>query len=259
MKSKSTDSRRSANAARATRPGKPSQPAEPTRTAASVRSILASLRRAGSKRVRDEMMPRYGIVAKKAFGVPVSKIQAIVKPHHRDHALAEALWKSGVYEARLAAAFVGEPDRVTPAQMDRWCRDFDNWGVCDTVCFHLWDRTPHAFAKVKKWASAEGEFVKRTAFALLASLALHDRATGDAAFVKCLPLAERAATDGRNFVWKGVSWALRGMGMRSRALHTAVLGLADKLIDSGDAAAQRLGKDVRRDLVRPAVVRRLSV
>ena len=23
--------------------------------------------------------------------------------------------------------------------MDQWCRDFDNWSVCDTVCFALFD------------------------------------------------------------------------------------------------------------------------
>ena len=29
----------------------------------------------------------------------------------------------------IRAAFLDEPDRVTAAQMDRWCRDFDNWGI----------------------------------------------------------------------------------------------------------------------------------
>ena len=36
--------------------------------------------------------------------------------------------------------FVDEPDRVTAAQMDRRARDFDNRGICDTVCFHLFER-----------------------------------------------------------------------------------------------------------------------
>jgi len=41
----------------------------------------------------------------------------------------------GVYEARMVASMVDDPSQVTPAQMDRWCEDFDNWGICDTVCF----------------------------------------------------------------------------------------------------------------------------
>ena len=71
-------------------------------------------------------------------------------------------------------------------QMDRWCRDFDNWGICDTVCFCLFDKTPYAWTKVAKWSGHREEFVKRAAFALLASLALHDKRTGDEPFLESL-------------------------------------------------------------------------
>jgi hypothetical protein len=90
----------------------------------------------------------------------------------------------------MLAAFVDEPERITAAQMDRWARAFDNWGICDTVCFHLFDRTPHAFRKVAAWARSKKEFERRAAFALLASLAGHDRTTPDGAFERCLPLVE---------------------------------------------------------------------
>ena len=97
----------------------------------------------------------------------VDKIQSLAKRLGRNHELAAALWDTGWYEARMLASFVDEPARVTPAQMDRWCRDFDNWGICDTVCFHLFDRTPHAWRKVAQWSDRRDEFVKRAAFALL--------------------------------------------------------------------------------------------
>jgi hypothetical protein len=71
----------------------------------------------------------------------------------------------------MLTAFVGEPDRVTPAQMNRWCRQFDNRGICDTLCFKLWDQTLHAWSKVYEWSDHHAEFVKRSSFALLASLA----------------------------------------------------------------------------------------
>jgi 3-methyladenine DNA glycosylase AlkD len=140
-------------------------------------------------------MARYGIRARKAFGVPVGAIQGLAKRLGRSHELAAALWDSGWYEARLLAAFVDDPARITPAQMDRWGRDFDNWGVCDTVCFHLFDRTPHAFAKVAQWSRRRDEFVRRAGFALLACLALHDRRSGNDPFARCLPLVEGGALD----------------------------------------------------------------
>src|SRR5688572_5948709 len=181
---------------------------------ADLKTALDLLKRHGTKKTRDGFA-RYGIVAKKAFGVTVADIQRIAGQVGTSHELAEALWKTGWYEARLLAAFVDEAERVTPAQMDRWCRDFDNWGICDTVCFKLFDRSPHAFAKVRQWSRFKDEFAKRGAFALLASLALHDKTSNNEAFLQCLPLTEQAARDDRNFVKKAVSWALRAVGGRN--------------------------------------------
>jgi len=182
--------------------------------------------------------------------VSVSNIQVLAKQLGRSHELAAALWETGWYEARMLSSFVDEPERVTAAQMDRWCRDFDNWGICDTVCFHLFDRTPHAWTKVAQWAGKRDEFVKRASFALLASLAGHDKKANDEQFLKTLPLIERAATDDRNFVKKGVSWALRRIGTRNATLKAAALELARRLADLPDPASRWVGKDTLRDLTR---------
>jgi 3-methyladenine DNA glycosylase AlkD len=222
-----------------------------------VKDVLASLERRGSKRNRDGMA-RYGIVSDKVFGVSVGDLRRLGEQLGKSHDLAVALWKTGWYDARMLVPFVGEPDRLTPALMDRWARDFDNWAICDAVCFHLFDRSPHAYNKVSVWASRREEFVRRAAFALAASLALHDRQAPDKPFEKLLPLVERAATDPRNFVKKGVSWALRGIGMRSPGLHAKSLALARRLAASTDPAARWIGHDATRDLSRPMVVKRAA-
>ncbi|MCI0402863.1 MAG: DNA alkylation repair protein [Acidobacteria bacterium] len=227
------------------------------RLEAEVQAVLASLKRLGSKRNRDGMA-RYGIVSHKAFGVPVSTLQQLAKRLGRNHELAAALWDTGWYEARMLCAFVDEPERVTAAQMDRWRRDFDNWAICDTVCFHLFDRTPQAFRKVVPWSRRRDEFGKRAAFALLASLALHDKRAADDSFTRCLPLVERAATDERNFVKKGVSWALRGIGRRNLKLHPAAVKVAQRLSASPHPAARWVGRDALRELSNPKVVRQLE-
>ena len=116
--------------------------------------------------------------------------------------------------------------------MDRWCRDFDNWAICDTLCFHFFDQTPHAWAQGRAVGRRRAEFVKRAAFALLAALALHDKTATDAAFLDRLRLIEPAASDPRNFVKKGVSWALRSIGSRNPVLHGAAMALATRLAAS---------------------------
>jgi 3-methyladenine DNA glycosylase AlkD len=220
-----------------------------------VEEALADLKRRGSKK-NVEGMARYGIRARKAFGVSMGAMRALARRFGRSHELAEALWKTGWHEARILASFVDEPEKVTPEQMDRWCRDFDNWAICDTVCFHLFDKTPHAFRKIAMWSKSRDEFVKRAAFALLASVALHDRKSGDEPFMECLALLERAASDDRNFVKKGVSWGLRGLGHRNLPLHEASVALARRLAASREPAVRWVGKDALRGLTRPAVTRR---
>jgi 3-methyladenine DNA glycosylase AlkD/uncharacterized protein YdhG (YjbR/CyaY superfamily) len=217
-------------------------------TAIDAEAVVDKLKRLGSDKVRDGMA-RYAIPSDNAFGVSVGTLQKLAKQLGRSHELAAALWDTGWYEARMLATFLDEPERVTPAQMDGWCRDFDSWAICDTACFHLFDRTPYAFAKVEQWAKRREEFVKRGAFALLASLALHDKRTGDEPFRRCFPLIEKAATDDRNFVKKGVSWALRGIGRRP-TLKQAAIDLAEKLSASSNPAARWIGNDALRDLTR---------
>ncbi|HEU4523399.1 MAG TPA: DNA alkylation repair protein, partial [Gemmatimonadales bacterium] len=170
---------------------------------------------------------------------------------------AIALWATGWYEARMLCSFVDQPERVTPAQMDRWARDFDNWGICDTICFHLFDRTPLAWKKLRPWSKRREEFVKRAAFALLAGLALHDKQADDEAFLAALALVEPAAADERNFVKKGVSWGLRVMGRRNRTLNAACLEMGRRLAQSDQPAARWIGRQAVKELASPAVQRKL--
>jgi 3-methyladenine DNA glycosylase AlkD len=210
-----------------------------------------------SKSVRDGML-RYAIPNDDALGVRMGDIQKLARQLGRDHSLALALWKTGMYEARMLAAYIDEPARVTTAQMDAQARAFDNWAICDTLCFALWVQTPHAFAKIHQWASSRHEFVKRAAFALLASVALKDREARDSEFLRGLKLIEKAAADERNFVKKAVNWALRGIGSRNLALNDAALAVAERLAQSTEPAPRWVGMDASRQLRSAATRRRVA-
>lgn len=222
-------------------------PVSPT-VAADVPSALAWLEAHATQKTLDGMA-RYGMPSDKALGVTVSDIQKLAKLLGKRHDLAAKLWKSDVYEARMVAAYVDEPAAVTVAQMDRWTKDFDNWGICDTVCFVLFDRTPHAWGRVEAWASKEEEFVKRAAFALLWGLTRHDKTAPDEKFLHGLELIEAGAEDERHFVQKAVNMALRATGKRNPALRKAAAEVATRLAGSDSPAARWVGKDALRELV----------
>lgn len=221
----------------------------------STKDALAWLdHRGAQKNIQD--LQRYGITVERAFGVTVGDLKKYAKQVGTDHVLARELWASGWYEARLLAAFVGDARQVTVRQMEEWANDFDNWAVVDTVCFSLFDRTPHAWKMVAKWAGAKPEFKKRAAFALIWSLSVHDKAAPDKAFLDALRLIEEGANDERHFVKKAVNMALRATGKRNAALRAAAVRTAERLAGSSEAAPRWVGKDALRELTSAGAVRR---
>lgn len=221
-----------------------------------VNGVLRQLERMSSKRERDGLA-RFGIPSEHALGISVGALRRYAKQLGTDHALASSLWASGIYEARLLAAFIDDPAAVTSTQMEAWARDFDSWAICDTACFALFDRTPLAWKKLKTWARARPEFKKRAGFALIWSLSVHDKTAPDARFLACLPLIREGALDERNYVKKGVDMALRALGKRNSTLHRAAIELAHELCESAQGAQAWVGRSALRDLAK-ARLRRIG-
>lgn len=127
-------------------------------------------------------MARFGINPHNTLGISIPVLRAMAKEIGKDHVLAEALWTSGIHEARILAAFIADPKLVTEEQMERWVADFDSWDVCDQVCGNLFDRTILAYDKAMDWSHREEAFVKRAGFVLMARLAVHEKKAGDERF-----------------------------------------------------------------------------
>src|SRR2546427_9702491 len=163
-------------------------------------------------------MARFGINPKGTLGISIPTLRRFAREIGRDHDLALRLWKSGFHEARILAGFVADPAQLTSAQAERWVNDFDSWDVCDQVAA-LFEQMPFARKKIRQWAVSDREFVKRAAFAMIAGLAVHDKAAGDGQDEPFLQLIKRGSTDDRDFVKKAVDWALRGRGKRNRPLN----------------------------------------
>jgi 3-methyladenine DNA glycosylase AlkD len=194
-------------------------------------------------------MARFGINSDHTLGVPIPALRNLAKEIGKNHELADALWRTKIHEAKILASMIEEVSLVTEDQMDEWIADFDSWDVCDQVCMNLFCKTPTAFSKAKEWTSHNREFERRAGFALMATLAVHDKKAPDQKFVAFFPLIEKYAEDDRNFVKKAVNWALRQIGKRNAVLGKKALMVAGTLKTSPLSSARWIGSDAYRELV----------
>jgi len=226
------------------------------RTSWTCQQCLLQLRRLGSpKNVAG--MARFGIRAKRVYGVAKPTMDALAKRIGKSHRLALRLWSLGVHDARILAGMVDEAQHVTAAQMDRWVRDFDNWDVCDGTCCHLFVFAAPAWQKAVQWSRRKPEFQKRAGFALMAYLAVHDKSAVDSKYLRLLPVIRREARDERNFERKAVNWALRQIGKRNLKLNRATIQEAEHIEKVDTRAARWIARDALRELRSEAVQRRL--
>ena len=193
-------------------------------------------------------MAKYGITIEKRLGVSVPDMRKLAKELGRDHKLALDLWRTGIAEARIMAGIVGDPARLTEEQMEEWVKGINSWDVCDQVCMNLFEKNKLAWKKILDWSDREEEFVKRTAFSLIACLAWHDKKASDEKFIELLPVIIRAATDERNFVKKAANWALRNIGKRNLNLNRAAINAAREIQCLDSKAARWIAADAIREL-----------
>jgi 3-methyladenine DNA glycosylase AlkD len=224
--------------------------------ASSASEIIAHL-----QSMRDEHniegMGRYGIETATALGISNAVLRPLSRQLKRNHERALELWASDIREAWLVAAFTDEPKKVTAEQARLWAADLNSWEIVDTVA-DLFSEAELQTVLIPEFAADEREFVRRTAFAMMAWSAVHMKKEPDATMLAWLPLIERHAGDPRNFVKKAVNWALRQIGKRNAACHGPALALAEKLAASDDRTARWIGKDAMRELAGQKVFERLG-
>jgi 3-methyladenine DNA glycosylase AlkD len=195
-------------------------------------------------------MARFGIVGANRLGLSVPAMRSIARALGHDHALALALWETGIPDARIVASMVVDPALLTSRQMDQWVKGFASWDVCDQTCLNAFSKSPMAWRKVAVWSMRKHEFERRAAFALLATLAVHDKLAPDQDFIAALALVEGASGDDRNFVKKAVNWALRNIGKRNAALRSKAIESAQRILQQGTRSARWIAADALRELLR---------
>lgn len=223
----------------------------------SLEKVLKELK---SKAQPDQLegMAKYGMRGEKRLGVAIPELRKMARKIGKNHELALKLWKTRMPEAMILAAMVDQPEKVTEQQMEDWVKDINSWDVCDQLCMNLFEKVPFTLKKIKEWSKREEEFVKRTAFALIACLAWHDKEAPDKLFIKLFSIIKDGATDERKLVKKAVNWALRNIGKRNPNLNKAAIKVAKEILQMDSKAARWVASGAIRELESEAVQKRLK-
>lgn len=201
-------------------------------------------------------MARFGIVTGSALGISNPGVKAVARLAKKNHIRAMQLWRSDIREARLLALYTAEPKKLTAEEASHWAEDFNSWEIVDCAADLFVEARLDGL--IAEFAADEREFVRRTAFAMIAGAAVHLKKEPDATILAWLPLIEAYSRDPRNFVRKAVNWALRSIGKRNLACHAPALALAEILAVSPDKTARWIGKDAVRELTGAKLLARLA-
>lgn len=239
-------------------PTKRSSPSRRRKTARerTKEAVLPELKQVADPKVRLKLA-YFGVNVPKAYGITTPVLHAFARHIGRDQELAEQLWSSGIHEARILATLIGEPEKITSAEMERWVRDFDSWDVVDSACCYLYAFAKPAWDKIHEWSTRRPEFEKRAAFSLAAYLSYKHKEAEDARFERFLSVIEREAHDERNFVRKAVNWALRNIGKRNLRLNKLAIRSAERIRQQNSRVARWIAADALRELKSEAVQARL--
>ena len=212
-----------------------------------------------------EGMARFGIRPRtKVFGISIPELRKIAKKIGKNHELALKLFGSKIHEARILAGFIAEPEKFTESEIEKWVKTFDSWDVVDQVCSALVKtclpagRQNLLNKKIFEFSKRKEEFIKRTAFTLIACLSVHDKKMKDNEFLKFFLLIKKASADERNFVKKAVNWALRQIGKRNKKLNKEAIKLALQLRSGQTKSEKWIGSNALTELTSKAVQERLT-
>ena len=190
-------------------------------------------------------MKKFGIQYVKSYGLRLPQIRKIAKQCGKNHDLALKLWNHGYHETYLLATNVEEPDKVDSKQLNDWVHTFYSWDLVDQACINLLRFIPEAIDNIFIWCNSDEEFVKRTAFSLIAVLAVHNK---NLDFDKYFDILKEGSKDNRNFVKKSVNWAIRQIGKIDVENNRKALELAYEILGIGNKSSKWVARRAIKEL-----------
>ncbi|PCJ05566.1 MAG: DNA alkylation repair protein [Rhodobacteraceae bacterium] len=170
-------------------------------------------------------MASYHKAKREYLGLTNPQVSDLTKTWRQDMSIdervevADGLWRTDIFEARLAATKLLTQARIRPDDvvwqlLQSWVPDFDSWALADHACAAIQKRLvadPTRLDEVEIWTTSEHLWTRRAA--LVATLPWtkqnHPKPAELACRDRILGWAAAYVPDRRQFIQKSIAWWLR--------------------------------------------------
>lgn len=176
---------------------------------------------------RAEGMADYHKMPREYLGIPNTALNDLTKSWRQTLtldarvALADQLWKTNVFEARLAAAKLLTQARIRDDGpvwdlIKSWVPDFDSWAIADHACMAGQKRLiadPSRIDEVEEWTKSPTHWTRRAAMVITLPWTKqnHPKPEEEAVRARVLGWAVNYVEDPEWFIQKSVAWWLRDL------------------------------------------------
>ncbi|NMP32693.1 hypothetical protein HII17_14115 [Thalassotalea sp. M1531] len=199
-----------------------------------------------------------------SYGIGLTVLRKLAKKIGRDHQLAQALWQTDCYDAKVIGLLIDEPKAMTEAQVEAQVEDI-NIGMLTHIfssCDATLPKAPFAFELANKWLDSENESRKRSAYGLIYEFSKSkSKKYSDEFFEQCLTRIDNEILTQSTWVKMSMAGAIMGIGKRTKALNQHALKIANKVgpIDFNEKDGKCDPFDVAKHLTSDYVKQKLVI
>jgi 3-methyladenine DNA glycosylase AlkD len=199
----------------------------------SVSEVLALLDAERDERgIRNWEKLGSGTAGMKSHGIGLTRLRTLAKKIGRDRKLAQALWKTDVYEARVLALLIDDPAQITRDQAEKQVEQLSGGMLAHVFasCDATLAKTPFVVELADQWVKSKDPVRRDCGYGLLyeASKFTGRKAPSEDFFLAHVDRIAKKIDKESPGVRLSMGAALMGIGKRSAALNKAALKVARK-------------------------------
>jgi 3-methyladenine DNA glycosylase AlkD len=226
--------------------------------------VVALLEKSKQERGIERWKKLTGGNAGKSFGLGLTQLRKIAKAIGRDHDLAQELWTSDLYDAKVIALLIDDPKRMTRAQAEKQVAQLGYWMLAHVYCScdAAAAKTPFAREMAVEWIEGEDKTKRRCGYLLLAEMSKSKKnpELTDALYAKYIDRIAKTIRKEENFVKDAMNAFIFGVGQRNAALHEKAVAAAKAYwpieVDYGDNSCEPV--DVLKHLLGPHIMKKVA-